>query len=77
MLWDKRSVELLAMALRPEEDSGRLGKEGIGGEVAAPIVQFLSNDGCFLCVSWGFGESPEIAPIRDVTVKSFAEFCRE
>ena len=75
VLWDKWSVELLAITLSPDEDKGRL---GIEGDAALAIVQARSKDGCILCDPSGSvgvvpGESAATAPISETVVNSFAE----
>jgi hypothetical protein len=61
-----------------DEDSGRLGITDSVGDAAAPIVQFLSKEGCFLCVvSWASSPSPATLPIKEAVLNSFAELCLE
>jgi hypothetical protein len=71
-------VALLETALTPDEDKGRLGRDG---EMAEPIVQFLSKEGCFLCEpSCAIGDakvSPVTEPMSEAVLNSFAELCRE
>ena len=63
------SVDGFTMPLSPAEDNGRLD--------ALPIVQFRSNEGCFLCAA-SFEESDVVVEICfEIMLKSFAELCRE
>lgn len=68
-----------AIVLIPADEEGRGALLPTDGDTAEPIVQFLSNDGCFLCAtSVDFvGESAAArAPISEPP-KSAAELCRE